>query len=222
MWASGQPDEVARAWMEAALADVSQYQEPILLAAALSSTMRTTLMQQATTPAALLLAAKAIAVGIEPTSEQLLTIAQRLFDLNDPTIPPTKSDGIKPVLADASRIQREYDGPTWRFRLALAQLPPAVQLRRSTNVPSEPRRTPNGASSSGHSWWSPAADSKHGRRPGSRLSYSRFCSTCRRLSLARPRRRESRRMLVIGSSKPILSGRLDAMAEAMESGRTHR
>ena len=85
------------------------YQEPILLAAALSLTMCTTLMQQATTPAALLLAAKAIAVGIEPTSEQLLTIAQRLFDLNDPTIPPTKSDGIKPVLGDASRIQREYD-----------------------------------------------------------------------------------------------------------------
>src|SRR6185503_12246524 len=88
MWASDQPDEVARTWMKAALADVSQHREPILLAASLSPTMRTTLMNQATTPAAVLLAAKAIEVGIEPTDEELLRIAQRLIDLNDPIPPP--------------------------------------------------------------------------------------------------------------------------------------
>ena len=215
MWASGQTDEVARAWMETALADESRYQEPILLAASLSPTMRATLMRLSTTSAAVLLAAKAIDVGIEPTEEELRTIAERLFNLNEPVTPLRKESGIEAILATGRRNQAEHDGPTWRFRLALAQLPPrgAVPDIQAGAIEAE-------------------AD------PERRLVLETFAvvARCRLetrsptkvesetlrglLDLSAPEahpptKRESRQKLVIDRSKPILSGRLDAMAEAI-------
>jgi hypothetical protein len=216
MWASDQPEEVARAWMEAALADVSQYQEPILLTASLSSTMRTTLMKQATTPAAVLLAAKAIEAGIEPTDEELLTIAQRLVDLNDPITPPRKGEGIKATLANVGRNQAEYDGPTWRFRLALTQLPPRdavpdIQAHAIEAEADPERRLVLGT-------FAVVAACRLGSRPPTEIEAEVLREL---LDLPAPEhdpppKRESRRLLVVGRSKPILSGRLDAMAQAMD------
>lgn len=215
MWASGQPDEVARAWMEAALADVSQYREPILLAASLSSTMRTTLMQQATTPAAVLLAAKAIEVGIEPTDDELLTIAHRLFDLNDPIAPPRKSDGIKAILADVGRNQAEYDGPTWRFLLALAQLPPRGAVSevqaRAIEAEADPERRLVLAA------FVVVARCRLETQPPTEdeVDVLRELLDLPASEPGPPARLESWK-LVIGRSQLILSGRLDAMAEAMD------
>jgi hypothetical protein len=216
MWASGQPDEVARAWTETALADVSQYREPILLAASLSSTVRTTLMQQATTPDAVLLAAKAVEVGIEPTDEELLTVAQRLFDMNDPITSPDKGDGIKAILADVGRNQAKYDGPTWRFRLALAKLPPRgavpdVQARAIEAEAAPERRLVLGT-------FVVVAGCRLETRPPTEVEAEVLRDL---LDLPAPEpdppaKRESRRKLVIGSWKSILSGRLNAMAEAMD------
>ncbi len=215
MWASGQPDKVARAWMETALSDVSQYREPILLAASLSPTMRTTLMQHATTPAAALLAAKAIEVGIEPTDEELLTIAQRLFDLYDPITPPKKGDGIKAILAGMGRKQAEYDGPTWPFRLALAQLPPrgAVPGLQACAIEAEvdpERRLVLGT-------LVVVAGCRLETRPPTKVEALVLQEL---LDLPAPEpdlpaKPQSRRVFVIGSSKPILSGRIDAMANAI-------
>jgi hypothetical protein len=216
MWASGQPDELARAWMESALADVSQYREPILLAASLSPTMRTTLMQHATTPAAVLLAAKAIEVGIEPADGELLTIAQRLFDLNDPITPPRKSDGVKDIFANVSRNQAEYDGPAWRFRLALAQLPPrgavAPLQARAVEAETDPeRRLVLGT-------FVVVAGCRLESRPPSEVEAAvlRDLLELPAPEADPPAKRESRRKLVLSTSKPILSGRLDAMAEALD------
>ena len=214
MWASGQPDEVARTWMETALSDVSQYREPILLAASLSPTMRTTLMQQATTPAAVLLAAKAIEVGIEPTDEELLTIAQRLFDLYDLITPPRK-DGIKAVLAGVGRKQAEYNGPNWPFRLALAQLPPrgAVPGLQACAVEAEvdpERRLVLGT-------FVVVAGCRLETRPPTTVEAEVLRELLDLPAPAPdpPAKRQARRNFVMGSSKPILSGRIDAMADAM-------
>jgi hypothetical protein len=215
MWASGQPDEVARAWMKAALTDVSQYREPILLAASLSPTMRTTLMRQATTPAALLLAAKAIDAGIGPTDEELLTIAQRLFALNEPMTAPRRDGGIKAILENMDRYQSEHDGPTWRYRLALAQLPPRgaapnVQTRAIEAETDPEQRLILKA-------FVVLAGCRVETRPPTEVEAEVLREL---LDLPAPEpdppaRRESRRKLVIGSSKPVRSGRLDAMTGAM-------
>ncbi len=216
MWTSDQPDDVAQVWMDTALADVSQYREPILLAASLSQTMRTTLMHQAITPDAVLLAAEAINVGIDPTHEELLTIAQRLFDLNDPMTPPGKGEGTKTRLLGLGRNRTGNDDPTWRFRLALAQLPPlgGVLHIQADAIEAE-------------------AD------PERRLVLQTFVATagCRLearppttvevevlqalLDLpapepAPPTKQVSRRKLVYSRSEPILSGRLDAMTRATD------
>ncbi len=215
MWACVQPGEVARAWVETALADVSEYREPILLAASLSPTMRTELIHQATTPAAVLLAAKAIEVGIEPTDEELLTIAQRLFDLNDPITPRRKGDRIKAILADLGRNQAEYDGPTWRFRLALAQLPPRGAVRdlqaRAIETEADPeRRLVLGTSVV-------VAGCRLETRPPTpdEAEVLRELLDLPAPEPDPPAKQESRRKIVIGGSKPILSGRIGATAEAM-------
>jgi len=216
MWASTQPDEVAHAWMEAAVGDVSQFREPILLAASLSPAMRSTLMASATSPEAVLLAAKAIGVGIEPTDEELLVIAQRLLDLSDPPKSRKKRDGVKGLLADLGRNQAEYDGPTWRFRLALAQLPPREAIRevqgRAVAAESEnERRLALGT-------LMVAA----GCRLGSRAPTDSETEVLQGLldlpapAPDPPPKNESRRVLVIGRSTPIVSGRAEAMAQAME------
>ena len=216
MWASNQPAEVARAWMESALADVSQYREPILLAASLSPTMRTTLMRQATTPAAVLLAAKAIEVGIELTDEELLTIAQRLFDLNVPITSPRNDDGIEVTLSDVGRNRAGYDGPTWRFRLALAQLPPrgAVSDLQARAVDVETDRERNLVLGT----FVLVAGCRLETRPPTKVEVEVLRELLELPAPDRdpPAKRDSRRMHFVSSSKPILSGRIDAMTEAMD------
>jgi hypothetical protein len=215
MWASTQPDVVARAWMEAAVGDVSQYREPILLAASLSPTMRATLMASATAPDAVLLAAKAIGVGIEVTDDELLVIAQRLLDLSEPPKPRTKGGGVKRRLADLGRNQAEYDGPTWRFRLALAQLPPrepirVVQARAVAAERENERRLVLGT------FMAAAACRLESRTPtAAEVEVLQGLLDLPAPAPDPPAKNESRRLLVIGRSTPIVSGRIDAMAHAM-------
>jgi hypothetical protein len=216
MWASAQSDEIARNWMKAALSDVSQYEEPILLAASLSSTMRATLMRQATEPAAVLLAAKAIEVGIVPTDDELLTIAQRLLELNEPVSQAPQNGGIQAVLADIDRIQTRHDGSTWRFRLALAQLPargavPALQTQAVDDEADPERRLVLGT------FMVSARCRLEARAPTA--AESELLRDLLNLPAPEPDpplKQESRRKLIVGSSTRVLSGRLDAMTRAIE------
>ncbi len=217
MWASGEPDEVALTWMETAMADVSQYREPILLAASISPTMPATLMHQATKPAAVLLAAKAIEVGIEPTDDEMQTIAQRLFDTTgDPTPPPKTGDGIKAIRAEVDGRQAETDGPTWQYRLALAQLPPRGAVTdlqaRAIKAEADPeRRLVLGT-------FVVIAGCRLETRPPTEVEAEVLREL---LNLPAPEpgppgKRESRRRFGIGRSKAILSGRIDAIVKAID------
>lgn len=216
MWASRQAGQDAWAWMENALTDVSQSEEPVLLAASLSETMRTALMRHATTPAAVLLASKAIGVGIEPSDEELLTIAERLLAAEDDPTSTTEADAPQRRLADLGRMTRGQEGPTWRFRLALAQLPPrgaVADLQASAvELEADPERRLVLRA------FAVAAQCELEARPPTAAERDVLHGL---LDLPAPKpgppsRRESRRKFVVTSSPPILSGRVEAMAQAMD------
>lgn len=215
MWASGQPADEAAAWMIKAVQDPTQFRESILLAASLSSALRETLMAEATEAEAVLLAAGAILLGLSASDEEVTRIAERLFELSDD--PVTNKEHDRSVLGAINLHQDQRDGPTWKFLLALAKLPPrggvaTVQTRALGTLPEGERRLVLGALTT-------AASCRFEQRElddHERMVLQALLNLPAPTKEPEPVRPSRRRFLTLNSTQRLVSGHMEAVIAAVE------